>query len=256
MGWFDRWFRRNKIVSPSKQALPDELTPARVKQSPSLVTPFETVQLDGESVLIELIRLQVDHPNSVAVLLGDVAVFRINPENMVHHDEQRANALTKATQIDFEQWVAARVRKDPEYFDIEVADWPDETPSNQMLTLHLDTLSQKPKKKVSIGLLPIDEPWQAPAYLDYGGWNECPLPEEHTAIHLRWQEQYGATIACMSGDVIECKVSNPPLTKEAALKLAREQFVYSPDIVLQGTGSIEALAAGLLGASVWFFWWD
>ena len=35
-----------------------------------------------------------------------------------------------------------------------------------------------------------------------------------------------------------------------------EQFAYCPDIVDQGAGTLEALAAVLVNASVWFFWWD
>jgi hypothetical protein len=63
-------------------------------------------------------------------------------------------------------------------------------------------------------------------------------------------------VACVSGDVIEMTVARPPMTKEAAMELAKEQFLYCPDIVYQGTESVEALAAGLLDARVWFFWWD
>ncbi|WP_414650247.1 DUF4253 domain-containing protein, partial [Duganella sp.] len=34
------------------------------------------------------------------------------------------------------------------------------------------------------------------------------------------------------------------------------QYLYCADIVDQGTESIEALAATLLNARVWYFWWD
>ena len=60
----------------------------------------------------------------------------------------------------------------------------------------------------------------------------------------------------MSGDVIECTVKTPPSSKQAALALAREQFVYCSDIVHQGVRSIEALAATLLNSKTWYFWWD
>jgi hypothetical protein len=52
------------------------------------------------------------------------------------------------------------------------------------------------------------------------------------------------------------RVANPPTTKEDALKLAEEQFVYCEDIVTQGTETIENLAAGLINAKKWYFWWD
>jgi hypothetical protein len=44
--------------------------------------------------------------------------------------------------------------------------------------------------------------------------------------------------------------------RDAATTLAVEQFTYAYDIVEQGTQSIEALAAILLGGPMWFFWWD
>jgi hypothetical protein len=60
----------------------------------------------------------------------------------------------------------------------------------------------------------------------------------------------------MSGDQVEFAVARPPQDREGALALAHEQFVYFTDNVAQGTQRIEALAAALLGAHVWHFWWD
>jgi hypothetical protein len=40
------------------------------------------------------------------------------------------------------------------------------------------------------------------------------------------------------------------------MTIALQQFAYCPDIVLQGTETIDRLAAGLLEARYWFFWWD
>ena len=63
-------------------------------------------------------------------------------------------------------------------------------------------------------------------------------------------------IAGMSGEVIECTVARPPKQREAALALAREQFLYCPARLRQEVGSVEALAASLVGAGVWRFRWD
>jgi hypothetical protein len=43
-----------------------------------------------------------------------------------------------------------------------------------------------------------------------------------------------------------------------ALALAWEHFVYCPDRVYQctRTGTLDELAAELLNAPVWYFWWD
>ena len=70
--------------------------------------------------------------------------------------------------------------------------------------------------------------------------------------HSRAQEAAGA----ISSDVIEMRVERPPSTREAAFAVAEEQFAYCSDIVLQGTGSISALAATLMNGTAWYFWWD
>ncbi|MEN3327087.1 MAG: hypothetical protein V7638_1894 [Acidobacteriota bacterium] len=51
-------------------------------------------------------------------------------------------------------------------------------------------------------------------------------------------------------------VARPASTRDEALALAKQQFIYCSDIVHQGVGSVEALAATLFGATVWYFWWD
>jgi hypothetical protein len=55
---------------------------------------------------------------------------------------------------------------------------------------------------------------------------------------------------------LELRVPRPPATREAAVALAIQQYAYCYDIVDQGAGSIDALAASLMNGSVWFFWWD
>ena len=60
----------------------------------------------------------------------------------------------------------------------------------------------------------------------------------------------------MTHDTIELHVARSPRTRDDALALAYEQYAYCSDIVDQGAGTLEALAAVLVHASVWFFWWD
>lgn len=51
-------------------------------------------------------------------------------------------------------------------------------------------------------------------------------------------------------------VAKPPKTKEAAVALAEEQFVYCPDIVHQGCQTALGLASELMYSPRWYFWWD
>jgi hypothetical protein len=55
---------------------------------------------------------------------------------------------------------------------------------------------------------------------------------------------------------VEYRVVHPITDREQAITVALEQFYYCPDIVLQGTETIERLASSLLRARYWFFWWD
>ena len=124
------------------------------------------------------------------------------------------------------------------------------------LAAHRDVLTRRPLRAVAIGLVPASDFHEVPAHVRYGGWNECPPPENHVAMHKRWQDRYGARIASMTFDVIECTVERPPESREDAMVLAREQFIYCPDIVHQGVETVENLAATLRGSRTWYFWWD
>ncbi len=54
----------------------------------------------------------------------------------------------------------------------------------------------------------------------------------------------------------QVRATCPPTAPGQALDLAYEQMGYCADIVLQGTLTLERLAATLLDGRVWFFWWD
>lgn len=95
-----------------------------------------------------------------------------------------------------------------------------------------------------------------PAFTRFGGWNECPPPTVHCAAMRYWQKEYGAEICSMRFDTIECTVSAPPSTREAARQLAWQLYWYCGDIVEYGGQAISRLAAELIDSNYWFFWWD
>jgi hypothetical protein len=110
--------------------------------------------------------------------------------------------------------------------------------------------------RLDIALLPARDCWEVPAVVGFGGWNECPPAEVHVALMRYWHERYGAEPMTLAGDVVEMSVARPPMTREAALGLAKEKFLYCRDIVDQGTETIDGLAAEDVGSPMWFFWWD
>jgi hypothetical protein len=104
----------------------------------------------------------------------------------------------------------------------------------------------RPLEKVQIVILPTDDSSTIPAYLHWGHWNGCPAPEYHIAALRSWRERFGAELVGLSHDVMNVRVQSRPPTREAALELAREQYVYCSDIVDQGVQTLSALAAVLM----------
>jgi hypothetical protein len=122
--------------------------------------------------------------------------------------------------------------------------------------LNKNILTGKYLSKVKIGRILLTHNWELLPNLKYGGWNECPEAHVHGAIWKYWEEKYGAKIVGVSSDVIEAIVKRPPATREQALELAEEHFLYCPDIVFQGVNSISNLSAYLIDNDKWYFWWD
>ena len=139
----------------------------------------------------------------------------------------------------------------------EIGDWPDAPVAHANALLSLDDWETgRPFDKVYLVLLPTDDPAETPAYLRLGGWNAHPPAAYHVAAFRAWADRYGAVPMLINADVIEFRVARPPQDRDAAIALALEQYEYCPDNVDQGTGSVAAFAATLLGNSYWYFWWD
>lgn len=84
----------------------------------------------------------------------------------------------------------------------------------------------------------------------------CPSPEVQVAFCKCWFDRYGAVITSVLVDIVGFSAERPPSSLEQARELAWEQFVYCPDSVHQGIGTVNNLAKTLVGSRNWFFWWD
>jgi hypothetical protein len=225
----------------------------------------------GYDALVRLAELRADFRASglYPVLLGEPSEARsvlaaldpaLSPAAVLAEVEsidpaQRLRQRDEAYQAEIEDELGEWAEDDSEPDDIE-GEWPDEPQGQASISAHLHLSTGKPKREVVIALLTIQEPWQAFAPLDWGGWNECPYAAEHCAVHRYWAAKYGSEVVSITSDVVECSVARPPMDRETAMRLAWEQFFYCPDIVEQGTQTVAALAAALLASSAWFFWWD
>lgn len=169
-----------------------------------------------------------------------------------------ADILAQAAQIDIPRWVQRRHEEDPELMDsIEYGEWPDSAEGDGAEDIPFDAAEKPSGQSLLILLLPTRNPWEACAYVPFGGWNACPSDHEHVAIHKYWFEKHGAEPAYMTGDVLQFTVARPPTDRTTSDMLAREQCLYTAgDLVTQGTETLANLSAALLNGRAWFFWWD
>lgn len=205
-------------------------------------------------------------------VLGDDELVRMTTER---NFDDAAEILRSAAEIDIEEWF----RKKRADFDenVEVFEEDDEDEGGDWATVHPELLSLElppPLSDQAIGqaiesqqkgaadavvrvfLLPTPHSWEAFAHIPHGYWNDCPRDEEHVAVLRHWYGQHGAELVWMNFDTIQLILPNGVVSLEAVCKLAEEQMVYCPDTVEQGTETITALAEGLQGSRLWFFWWD
>jgi hypothetical protein len=222
---------------------------------------FTTLKIAGA----DAIRLLNEHRSRYALtgqypfLIGDANELERIKEAAEFNEQDPAAIIRASLDVNTGEWIAQRRKEAEEYeFSPEelLGEWPGEIADKGSIGLHKGALDRKVKLEVYLGLAKIEKPWQLPAILKYGAWNECPEPEAHCAFHRGWQDKFRAEIVGMSGDVVECAVNNPPTDRKAATILAWEQYWYCADIVDQGCGSISNLAATLLNSPYWYFWWD
>lgn len=217
--------------------------------------PFEVVWVPGEKAVSTLQELRQRSGVTPVILGGREAFERVEEKFDMDEDASLEDMLDEAAGVDGDSWFRQRRDEDPEYYQAEVGEWEGAQPNTE-IRAHEDVLTRKPYPEVAIALVPTDKAWQVPCYLRAGGWNEVPPAPEMAAVFRYWEEQYGATVVSMADDVIEMAVARPPSTPEKALALARQQFLFAPDIVNQGTQELQGLASVLCGGTIWWFWWD
>jgi hypothetical protein len=139
----------------------------------------------------------------------------------------------------------------------EIGEWNDERiePDDEY-TIPFNIRNGEAIPKVAVALIPTVVSWQVFAFIKFGNWNACPTPAAHIAIAKKWYRQYGAEVVGISNDVVEMRVTKPPLDRDTAFALAQKQYIYCEDIVSQGTGTLMKLASALLDSNIWYFWWD
>jgi hypothetical protein len=252
--------------------------------------PFPIVTVEGERALQERDRLSA---TGVAIIIGNDEQAARVAENLGYRDRTAADIVEAASTLAFpKDWLAELARREvqagdwlaahPEALNVtgsflaEDGRWRPETPEERA------AMDERAAQGPDVGDWPTDaepmgfssamglegsEPWlhitilpthdatEAPAYLGFGGWNECPPPEYHIAALRHWRDAFGASLVTCGADVMELKVSRRP-SRDAAMSLAKEHYAYCNDIIDQGLGTFSNLAAALTVSDWWYFWWD
>lgn len=219
------------------------------------------IKIPGSQALAELERRRQAFPTTgeYPFLIGDDDGLDQLRESAEFIEETPEAIIQSSLHLDLQAWIEEQRGYAKEYEltpEGILGEWPGEEHEKEWISLHLDFSTGAVLPEVNLGIARIKEPWQLPAVMEFGDFNYCPFPDVHCAFHRTWQADYGAQICGMSGDTIECIVNNPPLDRETALELAWQQYWYCSDIVHQGCETINNLAAALLNAPYWFFWWD
>jgi hypothetical protein len=168
---------------------------------------------------------------------------------------------------DLSRWRDRRISDYREWLPDPHGPWPAATSAREQAPPNLLDAPQyayavhtwtgpEPLPAVCIALLPVDNAWESPLPLCFGGWNECPEPMVQAATFRQWQEDYGAVPVALTYDTAELFVSEPVRDRDSALQLAYEYYLYCGDSVWQGFPTLEQLAAALINEQHWFFWWD
>ena len=137
---------------------------------------------------------------------------------------------------------------------------PDEEPEDEDPTLSAllcYELQDEEQGEMLLLQIPTDDPADIPAYLPFGGWNDCPNAETQLAFTHYWREKYGAIPAALDGaDCLEFLVERPVTDPIEAKNLAVEQFAFCSDLPFQVFEDFEQLTEFIHQSRQWYFWWD
>jgi len=108
-----------------------------------------------------------------------------------------------------------------------------------------------------IGLVAAKRPADTITALGWmGAANVHDDPTLISAVLRSWEDRWAARLVAIEFATLTLTVGNPPRDRETAVALAAEHYALCPDNILQGSGSLEAYAKGLVGSRTWMFWWD
>jgi hypothetical protein len=117
---------------------------------------------------------------------------------------------------------------------------------------------KKPHAPARIGLVAADRPADVPAAIGWLGLTNLPIDQallNLCAVLRSWEDRFGAVLIDVGFDDLRLLVERPPRSLEAAERIAAEHFALA-DECTDGSRNIPGIAASLVKACIWTFWWD
>ncbi len=105
----------------------------------------------------------------------------------------------------------------------------------------------------SVSLLKTSDPYDALRTMGTNGWNYDISPEMVIARLKAWDARFGLVLHGVGFDWLEARFKRPP---ENLLEFAKEVYAFCPDVVDQGTGTVDGLAKDMRRTNTLFLWWD
>jgi hypothetical protein len=122
--------------------------------------------------------------------------------------------------------------------------------------LPLMRLTSLPTPTARIGLVAADRPADVLPRIGWTGvTNRYPTSLPVAAVLRSWEDRFGARLIDVGFAEIRLLVERPPRSPKAALHIAAEQYPFA-DESGEGLRDIPRIAASLVDAPIWAFWWD
>ena len=104
-----------------------------------------------------------------------------------------------------------------------------------------------------VAVLKADDMFQVVEVMGTNGWN-YDISTQMLIERLRtWDQRYGLTLRGAGFDWFEAAFKRKPTNM---LKFAKEVYEFCPDVVDQGTGTVEALEKEMKRSNNVYLWWD
>jgi len=91
-------------------------------------------------------------------------------------------------------------------------------------------------------------------------WGQWEAAGAMTALLRSWEQRFGARVMRLGWASMLLLVEKPPTSEDEALAVAAELWNVSSEFHIAGGGpmvrSVQQIAAGILKAPTWRFWWD